>query len=75
MNGCSNFFIPKKRSEDPPSIDDATAPSIDGQFESTRSTLQPNRKRKPRWENTKAFIPTVPEKDNYIKVEIDELVA
>ena len=52
MNGSSNFFPSKKCSDDPPSIDDAAAPSIDGHFESKRSTLHPNIKRKPRWENT-----------------------
>ncbi|KAF2572588.1 hypothetical protein F2Q70_00003599 [Brassica cretica] len=72
MNGSSNFFNPENRSEDPPSIDNVAAPSIDGHLECRRSTLQQNMKRKPRWENTKAFRPTVPEKDNYNKVEIDE---
>ena len=60
MNGSSNFFNPKKRLEDPPSIDDAVATSIDGQFESRRSTLHLNRKRKPRWKNTEVPIPTMP---------------
>ncbi|KAF3542847.1 hypothetical protein DY000_02007747 [Brassica cretica] len=58
MNGCSNFFIPKNRSEALPSIDNAEAPSIDGHFESRRSTLHPNRKSTPRWEKTEASIPT-----------------
>uniref|UniRef100_A0A0D3E9I9 Uncharacterized protein n=1 Tax=Brassica oleracea var. oleracea TaxID=109376 RepID=A0A0D3E9I9_BRAOL len=75
MNGYSNFFNPKNRSEDPPSIDNAAAPSIDGQLECRRSTFHQNMKRKPRWKNTKASIPTVPEQDSYNKVEIDELVA
>ncbi|KAF2560160.1 hypothetical protein F2Q68_00016269 [Brassica cretica] len=57
MNGSSNFFHSKKRSDDPPSIDDAAAPSIDGHLESKRSTLHPNRKRKPRWENTEGRFP------------------
>ena len=52
MNGSSNFFNQKNKSEDLPSIDNATAPSIDGHFECRRSTLHQNRKRKPRWENT-----------------------
>ena len=39
MNGSSNFFNPKNRSEDPPSIDNAAAPSIDGHLECRRSTL------------------------------------
>ena len=67
MNGCSNFFIPKNRSEAPPSIHDAEAPSIDGHFESRRSTLHPNRKSTPRWEKTEASIPTVPEQNSYNK--------
>ncbi|KAF3601734.1 hypothetical protein F2Q69_00035442 [Brassica cretica] len=70
MNGCSNFYIPKNRSDDLPSIDDAEAPSIDGHFESRRSILHPNRKRKPRWENTEVSIPTVPEQNNYNKTEL-----
>ena len=47
MNGSNNFFNPKKRSEYPPSNNDAAAPSIDGHFESRQRTLHPNRKRKP----------------------------
>ena len=75
MNGSSNFFNLKNISEDPPSIDDASAPSIDSYFESKQTTLHQNRKRKARWENTKVPIPTVPEQNNYNKTEIDELVA
>ena len=71
MNGCSNFFISKNRSEAPPSIDDAEAPSIDGHFESKRSTLHPNRKSTPRWEKTEASIPTMPEQNSYNKTEIN----
>ncbi|KAF2615597.1 hypothetical protein F2Q70_00011949 [Brassica cretica] len=52
MNGSSKLFNSKKRSDDPSSIDDAAPPSIDSHFKSKRSTLHPNRKRKPRWENT-----------------------
>ncbi|KAF2577292.1 hypothetical protein F2Q68_00004842 [Brassica cretica] len=52
MNGSNNFFHSKKRSNDPPSIEDTAAPSIDGQFEPKQSPLHPNRERKPRWENT-----------------------
>ncbi|KAL0689531.1 hypothetical protein Bca4012_089209 [Brassica carinata] len=70
MNGCSNLYIPKNRSDDLPSIDDAEAPSIDGHFESRRSILHPNRKRKPRWENTEVSIPTVPDQNNYNKTEL-----
>ncbi|KAF3562349.1 hypothetical protein DY000_02015487 [Brassica cretica] len=73
MNGYSNFFNPKNRSEDPPSIDNAAAPSIDGHLECRRSTFHQNMKRKPRWKNTKASIPTVPEQDSYNKVEIDDI--
>ncbi|KAF2556519.1 hypothetical protein F2Q68_00014867 [Brassica cretica] len=39
MNGSSNFFPSKKCSDDPPSIDDAAAPSIDGHFESKRNFM------------------------------------
>ena len=74
MNWSSNFFHSKKRSYDPPSIDEAATPSIDGHFESKRSKLHPNRKRKPRWENTDVSKLTVAEQYNYNKVEIDELV-
>ena len=75
MNGSNNFFNPKKRSKDPPSIDNAAAPLIDGHFRCRRSTLHHNRKRKPRWENTEVLIPTLPEQNMYNKAEIDELVA
>ncbi|KAG5385021.1 hypothetical protein IGI04_036491, partial [Brassica rapa subsp. trilocularis] len=74
MNWSNNFFHSKKRSYDPPSIDEAATPSIDGHFESKRSKLHPNRKRKPRWENTDVSKPTMTEQYNYNKVEIDELV-
>ena len=60
MNGSSKFFNSKKRSDDPSSIDDAAPPSIDNHFKSKRSTLHPNRKRKPRWENTEVSTSTVP---------------
>ncbi|KAF3607993.1 hypothetical protein DY000_02047624 [Brassica cretica] len=42
MNGSSNFFPSKKCSDDPPSIDDAAAPSIDGHFESKRNEMKQN---------------------------------
>ena len=51
MNGSSNFFNSKKRSEDPLSIDYGATTSIDGQFESSQSTLHLNRKQKRRWES------------------------
>ncbi|KAF3527691.1 hypothetical protein DY000_02040806 [Brassica cretica] len=38
--------------EDPPSIVDAAAPSINGHFGSRQSTLHQNKKRTPCWENT-----------------------
>ncbi|XP_048608118.1 uncharacterized protein LOC125584160 [Brassica napus] len=59
MNASSNFFNPKNKSEDPPSIDDAAAPSIEGHFGSRKSTHHQNRKWKPHWENTEVSIPTV----------------
>ncbi|KAF3541042.1 hypothetical protein F2Q69_00021993 [Brassica cretica] len=51
MNGSINFFNSKKRSEDPLSIDYGATTSIDGQFESSQSTLHLNRKQKRRWES------------------------
>ena len=34
MNGSSSFFNSKTRSDDPPSMEDRVAPSIDSNFES-----------------------------------------
>ena len=50
MNGSKNFLNMHNKAEDPPSIDEADAPSIDGQSEFRRRVLHQNRKRKPRWE-------------------------
>ena len=51
MNGSSNFLDTENKAEDPPSIYDAAATSIDDQFHFRRSTPIQNRKRKPRWES------------------------
>ena len=67
MNGSKNFLDTQTGADDPPSIDDAAAPSINGQFRSRRSTLHQYMKRTPRWESTEVHIPTVPEQDNYNK--------
>ena len=50
MNGSKNFLDMHNKAEDPPSIDEADAPSIDGQSEFRRRVLHQNRKRKHRWE-------------------------
>ncbi|KAF3554157.1 hypothetical protein F2Q69_00013716 [Brassica cretica] len=52
MNGSKYFLDTQTGAEDPPSIDDAAAPSIDGHFGSRRSTLHQNMKRTPHWEST-----------------------
>ena len=75
MNGSRNLVDTQTRAEDPPSIDYAAAPSINGHFGSRQSTLHQNKKRTPRWESTEVPIPTMPEQDNYNKEEIDDLVA
>ena len=72
MNGSKNFLDMHNKAEDPPSIDEADAPSIDGQSEFRRRVLHQNRKRKPRWEmrNEYGVISIVQEQDTYNKAEI-----
>ena len=75
MKGSRNLFSMTNRVEDPPSIDNADAPSIDDQFNFRRRTLQHNRKRKPHWEYAETPIPTMPDEASYSKAKINELVA
>ncbi|KAF3544623.1 hypothetical protein DY000_02007876 [Brassica cretica] len=71
MNGSKNFLDMHNKAEDPPSIDEADAPSIDGQSEFRRRVLHQNRKRKPRWEMRNEYgISIVQEQDTYNKAEI-----
>ena len=39
MNGSRNLLDTQNRADDPPSVDEADAPSIDGQSELRRSVL------------------------------------
>uniref|UniRef100_M4F5M2 Uncharacterized protein n=1 Tax=Brassica campestris TaxID=3711 RepID=M4F5M2_BRACM len=75
MKGSRNLFSMTNRAEDPPSIDNADAPSIDDQLNFRRRTLQHNRKRKPHWEYAETPIPTMPDEASYSKAKINELVA
>ncbi|KAF3576750.1 hypothetical protein DY000_02031423 [Brassica cretica] len=76
MNESINFLDTQNRVEDPPSIDKADVPSINGQFEFRLRALHQNMKRKPHLEMRNEYreISTVPEQDTYSKSEVDELV-
>ncbi|KAF3603731.1 hypothetical protein F2Q69_00036301 [Brassica cretica] len=52
MQSDENFLDTQTGAEDPPSIVDAAAPSINGHFGSRQITLHQNKKRTPCWENT-----------------------